>query len=164
MNVLPQVEEQKRRAEADKLAAITALEHRSREFMREKEEKRRLETRIANMQSQLLIGGSKLEDTPVFRCPHQLDSTLPNVCLSCLALQAALIFNRGMRIPLDILFKSDEGSFEKHSWLQDAAGAGAAADARGVRDPAAGAGAGAHTCRAGQGPGTRLLEHAWFLC
>ncbi len=75
MNVLPQVEEQKRRAEADKLAAITALEQRSREFMREKEEKRRLETRIANMQSQLLIGGSKLEDTPVFRCPHQLDST-----------------------------------------------------------------------------------------
>ena len=65
-----QVEEQKRRAEADKLAAITALEQRSREFMREKEEKRRLETRIANMQSQLLIGGSKLEDTPVFRCPH----------------------------------------------------------------------------------------------
>ena len=63
-----QVEEQKRRAEADKLAAITALEQRSREFMREKEEKRRLETRIANMQSQLLIGGSKLEDTPVFRC------------------------------------------------------------------------------------------------
>ena len=62
------MEEQKRRAEADKLAAITALEQRSREFMREKEEKRRLEARIANMQSQLLIGGSKLEDTPVFRC------------------------------------------------------------------------------------------------
>ncbi|CAL8468827.1 g8368 [Coccomyxa elongata] len=61
------VEEQKRRAEADKLAAITALEQRSREFMREKEEKRRLEARIANMQSQLLIGGNKLEDTPVFR-------------------------------------------------------------------------------------------------
>ncbi len=62
------MEEQKRRAEADKLAAITALEARSREFMREKEEKRRLEARIATMQSQLLIGGSKLEDTPVFRC------------------------------------------------------------------------------------------------
>ena len=64
------MEEQKRRAEADKLAAITALEQRSREFMREKEEKRRLEARIANMQSQLLIGGNKLEDTPVFR--HRL--------------------------------------------------------------------------------------------
>ncbi len=31
-----QVEEQKRRAEADKLAALTALEARSREFLREK--------------------------------------------------------------------------------------------------------------------------------
>lgn len=61
------MEEQKRRAEADKLAAITALEQRSREFLREKEEKRRLEARIATMQSQLLTGGSKPEDTPVFR-------------------------------------------------------------------------------------------------
>lgn len=66
-----QVEEQKRRAEADKLAAITALEARSREFMREKEEKRRLEARIATMQSQLLIGGAKLEESPVFRCRTQ---------------------------------------------------------------------------------------------
>ena len=79
-----QVEEQKRRAEADKLAAITALEQRSREFMREKEEKRRLETRIANMQSQLLIGGSKLEDTPRLQvqpaCSRYLDSSaLPGI-------------------------------------------------------------------------------------
>ena len=74
-----QVEEQKRRAEADKLAAITALEQRSREFMREKEEKRRLEARIANMQSQLLIGGNKLEDTPVFRSAP-LASSLPLSC------------------------------------------------------------------------------------
>ena len=62
-----QVEEQKRRAEADKLAAITALEQRSREFMREKEAKARLEARIASMQSQLLVGGAALEETPVFR-------------------------------------------------------------------------------------------------
>jgi hypothetical protein len=45
-----QVEEQKRRAEADKLAALTALEKRSREFMREKEEKRALEAKITAMQ------------------------------------------------------------------------------------------------------------------
>lgn len=62
-----QVEEQKRRAEADKLAAITALEHRSREFMAQKEEKQRLEAKIRAMQSQLLIGGQKIEDTLVFR-------------------------------------------------------------------------------------------------
>ncbi len=68
-----QVEEQKRRAEADKLAAITALAKRSKEFMQEKEAKRKLEQRIASMQSQLLIGGNKIEETQVFRSepPHQ---------------------------------------------------------------------------------------------
>ena len=43
---ISQVEEQKKRAEADKLAALTALEKRSREFLREKEEKRQLEAKI----------------------------------------------------------------------------------------------------------------------
>lgn len=64
---LLQVEEQKRRAEADKLAAITALEQRSRDFMAEKEANRRLEQKIASMQSQLLTGGAALQDTPAFR-------------------------------------------------------------------------------------------------
>lgn len=49
-SVLLQVEEQKRRAEADKLAALTALETASAEFMREKEEKKELEAKIAAMQ------------------------------------------------------------------------------------------------------------------
>lgn len=49
------------------LAAIKALELRSREFMLEKEEKRKLEERIQSMQSQLLVGGQKIEDTPQFR-------------------------------------------------------------------------------------------------
>lgn len=35
------------------------LDRQSRQFMSEKAEKRRLEERIAGMQSQLLIGGSK---------------------------------------------------------------------------------------------------------
>ena len=35
--------------------------------MLEKEEKRRLEVRISSLQSQLLVGGNKPEDTPVFR-------------------------------------------------------------------------------------------------
>eukprot|EP00879_Flechtneria_rotunda_P030441 GHRR01033073.1.p1 GENE.GHRR01033073.1~~GHRR01033073.1.p1 ORF type:complete len:325 (+),score=168.12 GHRR01033073.1:584-1558(+) len=64
---LLEVEEQKRRAEADKLAALTALETASAEFMREKEQKKELEAKIAAMQSQLLIGGNKLEDIPAFR-------------------------------------------------------------------------------------------------
>lgn len=71
---LSQVEEQKRRAEADKLAAITALEQRSRDFMAEKEANRRLEQKIASMQSQLLTGGAALQDTPAFRCSISIAS------------------------------------------------------------------------------------------
>lgn len=61
------MEEQKRRAERDKLAAITALEERSREFMREKKQKEKLERKIHMLQSQMLLGGQKLEDMPAFR-------------------------------------------------------------------------------------------------
>lgn len=64
---LLEVEEQKRKAEQDKLAAITELEKKSREFIAEKQAKRALEERIAGMQSQMLTGGQKIEDTPAFR-------------------------------------------------------------------------------------------------
>eukprot|EP01029_Cantina_marsupialis_P005141 TRINITY_DN154_c0_g1_i1.p1 TRINITY_DN154_c0_g1~~TRINITY_DN154_c0_g1_i1.p1 ORF type:complete len:894 (+),score=172.22 TRINITY_DN154_c0_g1_i1:98-2779(+) len=63
---LLEVDEQRRRAEEDKMAAIRALEARSREFMREKEEKRKLEERIQLLTSQMLMGG-KVQDTPAFR-------------------------------------------------------------------------------------------------
>ena len=58
------LEEEKRRAEEDKEAAITALEMRSKEFMKEKEEKKKLEEKIKMMSSQVLKGGTKIEDTP----------------------------------------------------------------------------------------------------
>lgn len=61
------MEAERRQAEADKVAAITALERAAREFMRDKEEKRRLEARIASMQSQLLSGGHSLEESPAVR-------------------------------------------------------------------------------------------------
>jgi Kinesin motor domain len=61
-----ELEEEKKKAEADKEAAIEALEMRSREYMSEKEEKRRLEERIKMMSSQLLVGGKKIEDHPQF--------------------------------------------------------------------------------------------------
>ncbi|KIZ07666.1 Osmotic avoidance abnormal protein 3 [Monoraphidium neglectum] len=64
---LLEVEEQKRQAENEKLEVLKVLEARSREFMREKEEKRQLEAKIASMQGQLLIGGTKPEDSPTFR-------------------------------------------------------------------------------------------------
>lgn len=53
--------------------------------MVEKEEKRRLEARITSMQSQLLIGGHKIEDMPVFRSAlcqagKQMDLSVKSVC------------------------------------------------------------------------------------
>lgn len=62
-----ELEDEKKRAEADKEAAIEALEKRSKEFLVEKEQKKKLEERIKLMNSQLLVGGKKIEDTPQFR-------------------------------------------------------------------------------------------------
>jgi len=61
------LEEEKKKAELDKNAAICALEVRSREFLMEKEQKKLLEQKIFAMNSQMLIGGKKIEDTPQFR-------------------------------------------------------------------------------------------------
>lgn len=52
-----QLENEKRRAEEDKNAAICALEQRSREFLQEKEAKKILEAKIQAMSSQMLLGG-----------------------------------------------------------------------------------------------------------
>lgn len=51
------MEEEKKRAEQDKRAAIAALEERSREFFKEREHKRQLEAQINVMKSQLISGG-----------------------------------------------------------------------------------------------------------
>jgi kinesin family protein 3/17 len=40
---------------------------RSKEYMQEREEKKRLEEKIKMMNSQMLIGGKMIEDTPQFR-------------------------------------------------------------------------------------------------
>lgn len=53
---LLELDEQRRRAEADKMAAIRALEVQSQEFLHEKEEKRKLEQRIAVLMSQMIRG------------------------------------------------------------------------------------------------------------
>jgi hypothetical protein len=58
------LEQQKKRAEEDKQAAVAALEASSKEFIKEKEEKKRLEEKIKALNSQLLQGGKKIEDTP----------------------------------------------------------------------------------------------------
>lgn len=53
---LLELDEQRKRAEADKMAAIKALELRSQEFLMEKEEKRKLEQRIASLMNQMIRG------------------------------------------------------------------------------------------------------------
>ena len=60
---LLELDEQRKRAEADKMMAIKALEARSVEFMREKEEKKRLEQRIAMLMGQMIKGDKSQEET-----------------------------------------------------------------------------------------------------
>ena len=64
---LLQLDEQRRKAEADKLRAITELEQRSQEFLKEKKEKMDLEERINAMQSQMLVGGRDGAQRPEVR-------------------------------------------------------------------------------------------------
>jgi kinesin family protein 3/17 len=68
------MDQQRRQAEQDKMAAIRALEARSVEMMREKAEKRKLERRIAMLRSQMLGNFDnikKLEEIPEFRNVQQ---------------------------------------------------------------------------------------------
>lgn len=64
---LTKLEEEKRRAEEDREAALQALESRSKEFFMEREQKKQLEEKIRSMDSQMLIGGRKVEETPQFK-------------------------------------------------------------------------------------------------
>jgi kinesin family protein 3/17 len=64
---LLQLEEDKRKAEQDRVAAMAALEARSKEFFVERDEKRKLEDKIHMMYSQMLVGGRKIEETPAFK-------------------------------------------------------------------------------------------------
>jgi len=59
---LLQLDERRRKAEADKMRAITELERRSRDFLKEKKEKSELEERINAMQSQMLGNGVAFAD------------------------------------------------------------------------------------------------------
>ena len=56
-----QLEEEKRRAEEDRVAALTALEEQSREFLKEREEKKRLEGMIEEMESEMMVAGTNFE-------------------------------------------------------------------------------------------------------
>ena len=62
--MLLEVEQQKKRLEEDRKQAVALLELRSKEFELEKEAKKRLEAKIKVLQSQMLQGGTAIEDTP----------------------------------------------------------------------------------------------------
>lgn len=62
-----QLEEARRKEQADKIAAISALERQSAEIARQKAAMASLQKRISSMQSQLLVGGQSVQDTPAFR-------------------------------------------------------------------------------------------------
>lgn len=58
------LEAERKRAEEDKRRAIHALEITSKEFKEAQLEKTRLEEKIKQMDSQMLVGGRKIEDLP----------------------------------------------------------------------------------------------------
>mmetsp|Transcript_29960 Transcript_29960/g.52578 ORF Transcript_29960/g.52578 Transcript_29960/m.52578 type:complete len:556 (+) Transcript_29960:206-1873(+) len=71
---LIEVEEQRRQAEQDKLAAIMNMERLSASLMSEKEAKKRLEEKIRQMNEQLLVGGwsgGPVRETPAFKVALQ---------------------------------------------------------------------------------------------
>lgn len=65
--LLLQLEEARKREQADKIAAISALERQSAEIARQKAAIASLHKRIASMQGQMLVGGQGVENTPVFQ-------------------------------------------------------------------------------------------------
>lgn len=79
------MDEQRRQAEADKLAAITELETRSKQFMTEKREKQQLEQKIASLQGQMIIGGDGLQVSPAVRCVALILAVLTQVAGVCSA-------------------------------------------------------------------------------
>lgn len=74
--IIVQLEDEKRRAEEDKNAAIEALEQASKSFLNEREDRKKLESKILMLNSQMLIGGHKIEDTPQFRKAIELKESI----------------------------------------------------------------------------------------
>jgi hypothetical protein len=63
---LIEVEEMRKRAEQDKLAALMNMEQLSRDLMQEKISKKKLEARIKELNGNLIVGG-RVQDTPAFK-------------------------------------------------------------------------------------------------
>ncbi len=72
--LIMQLQEEKEQAEQDRNEAIRELEKASRNYLIEREEKMNLEKKIKMMNSQMITGGHKIEETPQFQ--HALKSQL----------------------------------------------------------------------------------------
>lgn len=72
--LIMQLQEEKEQAEQDRNEAIRELEKASRNYLLEREEKMNLEKKIKMMNSQMITGGHKIEETPQFQ--HALKSQL----------------------------------------------------------------------------------------
>ena len=66
-----QLQEEKEQAEQDRNEAIRELEKASRNYLLEREEKMKLEKKIQMMNSQMITGGQKIEETPQFQSALQ---------------------------------------------------------------------------------------------
>ena len=66
-----QLQEEKEQAEQDRNEAIRELEKASRNYLLEREEKIKLEKKIQMMNSQMITGGQKIEETPQFQSALQ---------------------------------------------------------------------------------------------
>lgn len=64
---LIELEDQRKKAEHDKMQALSNMERLSHSLEQEKELKKKLQLRIQEMSSQLLVGGSAIQDTPAFK-------------------------------------------------------------------------------------------------
>lgn len=62
--LMVELEKDKQKAEEDKREVINAYEQRSKEFFSEREERKKLEEKIKALNSQVLVGGQKIEETP----------------------------------------------------------------------------------------------------
>lgn len=94
---LLELDEHRRRAEADKMAAIRALEAKSLEFMHEKEEKKRLELRIKALTGQMIRGEKGVYDntsaqslTPLHHGMESVDGGSPSLHIVMKAQQEQL--------------------------------------------------------------------------
>lgn len=69
--ILMNLEQEKMQAQKDKDLALQLLEQTSQKYIEERNEKKILEQKIKTMNSQMIVGGSKIEDTPQFQSALQ---------------------------------------------------------------------------------------------